>query len=284
MARVLVIVVTYNALPWIDRCLGSLEESSEKVDVMVIDNGSLDGTDEYVQDHFPRVEFVDSEENLGFGAANNIGFRYALEHDYEFVYLLNQDAWVEKDTIATLIACAGTGYGILSPMQMEGKGRKMDRRFEARCGRFIRQSSMKVVTVPFVMAAHWLIRRDALEMVGGFSPAFKHYGEDDNWIDRLHHFRMSVGVVPSAKAIHDRAQRRSSHEQKMKLKCVGPVVRISDPGRNFWLRCALEPLVMVGMSLKNFSLYPLKQIPVLVRRYPELRRLRLQSEKKKAFL
>lgn len=286
MARVLAIVVTYNAMSWIDKCLGSLEASSEPVDIMVIDNGSLDGTYEYVPDRYPGVIFVDSEENLGFGAANNIGLRYALNHDYEFVYLMNQDAWVGKDTIEKLVAAAKPAFGILSPVQMSGKGRKMDKRFAAKCGKYLKEArkDAKVVEVPFAMAAHWLIGRKALETVGGFSPAFRQYGEDDNWIDRLHHFGFVVGVVPSATAVHDRADRKPTKEQKMNLKCISTVVKLSNPSHKFVGRCFSEPLELLGMTVKNFSLAPVKYIPTLVKRYKELHRLRQESLEKGAFL
>ena len=286
MAKVLAIVVTYNAMAWIDKCITSLKESSQPVDVLVIDNGSLDGTNEYVPDRYPEVEFLDSEENLGFGAANNIGLRYALNEGYDFVYLLNQDAWVGTDTLEKLVKAWKPAYGILSPMQMSGKGRKMDKQFAKKCGKLIKKApkDKPVVEAPFVMAAHWLIPRSALETVGGFCPAFKQYGEDDNWIDRMHHFGFVVGVVRDAKAIHDRADRKPTTEQRMRLKCVAPVVKILNPAHSFAGRCITEPLELLGMTIKNFSGIPVKSIPGFVKRYKEFRALRKESLEKGAFL
>ena len=99
MIKILAIVVTYNGMEWIDRCLDSLLCSTLRPDVFVVDNGSTDGTQEYVHSHFPEVFFRQNETNLGFGRANNIGLRFAIEGGYSHVYLMNQDAWVEPDTI-----------------------------------------------------------------------------------------------------------------------------------------------------------------------------------------
>ena len=97
--RILTIVVTYNGLKWMDSCLESLRRSECPTDVMLIDNCSTDGTPDYVKEHFPEVNLVQSDANLGFGQANNVGLKYALEHCYDYVYLLNQDAWVMPDTL-----------------------------------------------------------------------------------------------------------------------------------------------------------------------------------------
>lgn len=289
MAEVLAIVVTYNAMPWIDKCLGSLSKSSHKADVIVVDNCSYDGTQEYVSEHFPEVRLVRNTANEGFGAANNIGLRYALENKYDFVYLLNQDAWVEKDTIATLIGSWNPKYGVLSPVQLDAKG-KMDPNFRKKCGRYLRKADNAVdgekliVRVPFVMAAHWMLSRQSIETVGAFSPAFRHYGEDENYVDRMRRFGLRAGVVPAARAIHDRSDRKVPKERRMRLKCISSLVKLSDPGRCFFWRTLVEPVRLFGMTLKNFSTVPFKYISELTARYGELKALRKESRKKGAFL
>ena len=134
------------------------------------------------------------------------------------------------------------------------------------------------------MAAHWLVSRGALRKVGGFSPAFRQYGEDDNYIDRLHWHGFSCGVVPAASAVHDRSGRSLPKEGRMRLKCVAPVVKLSNPGGCLPLRLLAGPLELAAMSVKNLSAYPLRQIPALLRRYPELIRLRAASKAEGAFL
>lgn len=281
MAKVLAIIVTYNGMRWVERCLGSVRAAG--IDAVVIDNGSSDGTAEYIAEHFPEMQLVLPGSNLGFGAANNIGLRKALDGKYDFAYLLNQDAWLEADTIDKLLAAASPEYGILSPTQNNANG-KIDRRFGKKCKKAVGDFIDGVVEVRFVMAAHWLVSREAIEAVGGFSPAFKQYGEDDNWIHRARYFGYKVGVVPAAKAVHDRAERSVSKEAKMKLKCVATVVKVSNPCNCLAFRYIAEPFELLCMAVKNASCYPLKFIPTLLGRYGELTRLRAESKRRGAFL
>ena len=158
--------------------------------MIVVDNGSTDGSQEYIRTHFPEVELIENKENLGFGRANNIGLKKALEDNYEYAYLLNQDAWIFPDTFEKLIAVsqAHPEYGVLSPMQLKADGRH----FEDKFGRNVISRRQEfspffiddmffqrvgdVYEVSFVMAAHWLIPAKCLLTVGGFSPTFPHYG------------------------------------------------------------------------------------------------------------
>ena len=289
MARVLVVIVTYNALKWVKKCLNSVEKSTLPADVLVIDNGSTDGTLPLIRTDYPRTRIIETGENLGFGAANNRGLRIAHDECYDFVYLMNQDAWLQKDTLEKLVVAHKPEWGILSPEQLNAHG-KRDKRFRKKCGKYV-DAALKgyhndtlVVEVPFVMAPHWLVSREAIATVGGFSPAFTQYGEDDNWIDRLHFHKMRCGVVPAASAVHDRGGRKLPREKKMQLKCIATVVKVSDPNRNWrWVRVR-EVLELVGMGLKNFSAIPWKFIPELRSRFPELKELRDASMEKRAFL
>lgn len=284
MARILAIIVTYNGMQWIDRCLGSVRDAG--IDAFVVDNGSTDGTVGHIRDRFPEARLTVSKTNLGFGAANNLGFRAVLAEGYDYAYLLNQDAWLEKDTISILLSATAPEYGILSPIQTDAEG-QLDKRFAKKCGRTLKSAqadSHGVKEVPFVMAAHWMVSRSAIEKVGGFSPVFTQYGEDDNWIHRAHYFGFKTGIVPGAKAVHDRADRKPSKEARMNLKCVSTVVKLSNPCNCLALRKAAEPLELLGMAVKNGSLIPVKYLTALLRRYPELTLARAESKQPGAFL
>ena len=93
------VIVTYNGMKWVERCLDSLRQSTYPITPIVIDNLSTDGSKEYIPSHFPEVIWLPQEKNLGFGQGNNVGMRYALEHDADYVLLLNQDAYLHKDSI-----------------------------------------------------------------------------------------------------------------------------------------------------------------------------------------
>lgn len=291
-SRILTIVVTYNGMRWVDRCLGSLHISETPTDVLVIDNGSNDGTVEYIAENYPEVKLVKTGANLGFGRANNIGLSYALEKGYEYVYLLNQDAWIYPDTFGTLIKAMeeDRAIGILSPMQMAACEDRPDPRFEKRCPRRAfrdlksRWRSGKVYDVGFVMAAHWMISRECIQNVGGFSPAFTHYGEDDNYIHRAVYKGFRIGIHSGAKAIHDREMRPRSKEASMKLKCVASVVKVSNPLKKLWFRKIYQPIELLAISIRYGSGYVFGYIFTLIRSYRQLKAWRTESLDDGAFL
>ena len=289
MPKILAVVVTYNAQKWVKKCFRSLTSSSLPVDVLVVDNGSSDETLPMIRADYPDVRIIETGENLGFGAANNIGLRIVLDEGYDFAYLINQDAWLEHDTLARLLEAYKPGWGILSPMQLGAYGRR-DHRFNQKCGPYIdaalrrHYSKTLVVEVPFVMAAHWLVSREAIETVGGFSPAFKQYGEDDNWIDRLHYHGLHCGVVPESRAVHDRSSRYMTRDKRLELKCIAAVVKVSNPSRSFgWMRFR-EAMELIGMGFKNHSLVPWRFIREFRSRLPELKEYRDASLQQGAFL
>ena len=128
---VLTVVVTFNAGPYIVHCLESLRASSVETQVIHVDNGSTDGTTELIQSRFPDMELIQSTKNMGFGKANNIGVRNALAEGFDYTFLLNQDAWIQNDTLSKLISFhkGHPQYGILSPLHLNEKGTAIDPKF-----------------------------------------------------------------------------------------------------------------------------------------------------------
>lgn len=253
---------------WIDRCLYRLTG----LPVLIVDNGSSDGTVEYVLENYPDVELIVSPENIGFGAANNIGLKRVRDKGFRFAYLLNQDAWIDRKDLELMMDNWPEGYGIISPVQKSADG-KLDPRFAVKCGRQFSDALKKgksIAEVDFVMAAHWLLSRETIEKVGGFSPVFHQYGEDDNYIDRVHYHGLKVGICTQAQAVHDRGDRPFPKEKRMRLKCISTLVRLSDPSSNRTLKMLWSPLELIGMAIKNGSAIPLKYIPELLKRYPEI--------------
>ncbi|HMH22010.1 MAG TPA: glycosyltransferase family 2 protein [Puia sp.] len=217
------IIVTYNGLTWIAKCLDSLAQGSYPCPVLVIDNGSTDGTLAYIEENFPHIRLIRSEKNMGFGQANNIGLKMALEEGAEHVFLLNQDAWVEVDTIRDLVAAQveNPQFGILSPLHLNGLANALDSYFAG----YLMQSDLKewtsswllgwpehplIVDTHFVNAAAWLISAGCLRRTGGFDPIFFHYGEDLNYAQRVLFHGFRIGIHTGARICHDREQRIAS--------------------------------------------------------------------------
>lgn len=285
--KLLVVIVTYNGTKWLDNCLGSVIDSSIKGDILVVDNGSTDGTIEYLKTNYPDIKLFLSQSNLGFGQANNIGMRYGVENDYDYIYLLNQDAWVERDTFHKLIEVnkANPNFGILSPLQKTAAKASLDRNFSIFCPPTMISDALcgdlkELYQANFIMAAHWMVSRKCVESVGGFSPTFPHYGEDDNYIDRCHNLGFKVGIVTSVSAVHDRENRTMTEKQRLYRGYIGNLVMLSD----FTTR--MKFLKFLNNSLMQFVNNPksAKYFFKILFNYGKIRKNRRISKNGSAFL
>ena len=126
-SKVFIIIVTYNGLQWLEKCLNS----TIPYPVIIIDNHSTDGTPGFVKDNYPNVILFEQNENLGFGKANNIGISHALKLGAEYVFLLNQDAYLFPNTIQELLLIQkyNPDFGVISPIHLNGKGESLDKNF-----------------------------------------------------------------------------------------------------------------------------------------------------------
>ncbi len=215
MPKVFAIIVSFNGLHWYNQCIGSLINCETPIQIIVVDNGSTDGSVEFLKQNYPEVLLIQNKENLGFAKANNIGFRYAIDHGADFVFLLNQDAWVEKNTLSVLLTSfeEKENIGIVSPIHLNGSYSALDYGFGYNVGaEFISDAFLgKMKTYyerPFINAAAWLISKDCIETVGGFDTLlFKHYGEDDNYCQRVLYHGFQVVINTRCTICHDREDR-----------------------------------------------------------------------------
>ena len=253
--KVLVIIVSYNFEPWIDRCLGSLAESSYPADVLIIDNASKDCTVSRIRKDYPHLRLIASPTNLGFGRANNIGMQIALKEGYDAVFLMNQDAWIAKDAINILVDSYHNHpeYGILSPVHLTASEKTLDPGFSSytriqEIAQLPRRES--IVPLAFVNAAFWMIPTNVLRQVGGFSSLFYHYGEDKDYINRLTFHGFKVGYVPRAFGCHDREYRPMSHQKFLHTEFVYHLSEYANANHHFVKAFALGVLAPVKKALK----------------------------------
>lgn len=209
-----VIVVTYKGRRWYDKCFSSLQESTISVHVVVVDNTPGEEDANYIREHYPEIHIIKTTENLGFGRANNLGMRYALDHDCDYVFLLNQDAWLDApDTLSKLVIVAERNpeYGIVSPIHLNAEHTALNmslgigahQRNEQLLSDLYLDMVGDIYETNYVNAAAWLLPRGTLETIGGFCPLIFHYGEDDDYINRCRYHGIKIGVVPVAKITHD---------------------------------------------------------------------------------
>jgi N-acetylglucosaminyl-diphospho-decaprenol L-rhamnosyltransferase len=213
------VVVTLNALPWIERCL----ESVRGLETIVVDHGSTDGTLELVRERFPGARIVE-QENRGLGAGWNAGMRAA---GGQYFLILNADAWVVGDAVARLLAFAEAHprAGLVGPrlrnpdgsLQRSVRGfptpwrlateyfflRKLAPRSRALnafyAGGFGHAEPREV---DWLRGACMLVRREAVGEAGPLDEEFFLFAEETEWCFRLREAGWRIWFCPEAEVVH----------------------------------------------------------------------------------
>jgi N-acetylglucosaminyl-diphospho-decaprenol L-rhamnosyltransferase len=219
VADVSVVVVTWNALPWLEQCL----ESVRGREVVVVDHGSTDGTVAFVRERFPDVRVIE-QENKGMGGGNNAGMRAV---DGRYFFLLNSDAWVLGDALDQLVefADAHPEAAVVGPKLLNTDGTlQRSVRGEPTLWRlateylFIRKLAPRskrlnplyrgdfdhdrVAEVDWLFGPALLVRREAADAVGLFDEDFFMFSEEVDWMTRFRRAGWTVVFFPDAEVVH----------------------------------------------------------------------------------
>jgi N-acetylglucosaminyl-diphospho-decaprenol L-rhamnosyltransferase len=219
MSDVSVVIVTYNALPWIEQSL----ESVRGVETVVVDNGSSDGTVAFVRERFLEVVVVE-QENRGLAAGWNAGLERTTGR---YVLLLNSDAWLDPGSLDALVAFADAhpDAAVVGPRlrNLDGTLQPSVRGFPtlwrlATEYLFLRKLAPRsrvlnafygsgfahdeVHEAEFLMGAVWLVRRAAIDEVGPADASFFLFSEEVDWAYRFRQAGWRSLFYPGAGATH----------------------------------------------------------------------------------
>jgi N-acetylglucosaminyl-diphospho-decaprenol L-rhamnosyltransferase len=219
MAEVSVVVVTWNALPWVERALESVRGN----ETIVVDHGSTDGTVELVQEQFPDARLI-QQENKGFGGGSNAGMRVATG---DWFLLLNSDAWATDGALERLLAFgeANPEAAVVGPRLRfpDGRLQRSVRGFPtlwrlATEYLFLRKLAPRSqalnafygdgfdyerpLEAEFLMGSVLLVRREAADTVGLFDEDFFMFSEETDWCYRFRQAGWKVLFTPDAEFVH----------------------------------------------------------------------------------
>jgi len=226
-----IVVVNWNGAHLLGPCLASLSRLERPAHVVVVDNGSTDGSREVVAAS-PAVEWVALGENVGFAAANNVGMRRALAEGATWVAIVNTDVQLEPDWLDELVA-AGESHpevGILGGLLLfaddpavvnstgivlDRFGRARDRDFEVPLARVATRDG----PVLAVSGGAALYRAASLRRAGLFDPAYFAYYEDVDLSLRAAALGIGAWYVSAARGLHGfgRSFGRGSPRQRFLL-------------------------------------------------------------------
>ncbi len=219
MPSVSVVVVTFNALPWVEQALESVRGN----ETIVVDHGSTDGTLELVRERFPETRVIE-QENKGLGGGSNAGMRVASG---DWFLLLNSDAWATEGALERLVVfgeehaeAAVVGPKLRYPdgrLQRSVRGfptlwrlateylflRKLaprSRLFNAFYGDGFKHD--RPYEAEFLMGSVLLVRREAADTVGLFDEDFFMFSEETDWCYRFRQAGWKVLFTPDAEFVH----------------------------------------------------------------------------------
>lgn len=232
MPKVFVIVLNFNGKEDTRDCLDSLKSliaDRGSVEIVVVDNGSTDGSVEAIKKQilgskFP-VHLIENQENLGFAGGNNVGIKFALEKGADFVLILNNDTFVDPNLVGQLLRVAGPDKkaGVLGPKIYFASG------FEYHQGRYKPSDLGKVIwyaggktdwenilfshrgvdevdqgqydqveETGFVTGCAMLVKKEVFEKIGFFEERYFAYLEDVDFCERAKKAGFKLVYAPSA--------------------------------------------------------------------------------------
>jgi GT2 family glycosyltransferase len=115
------VILTWNQAALTGDCLASLaEQDYDNFHAVVVDNGSTDGSSRHLREAFPWACIITLEENIGYSPGNNVGIRYALQQQPDYIFLLNNDTVIAPDMLRRLVDVAESeaDIGVTGPTML----------------------------------------------------------------------------------------------------------------------------------------------------------------------
>ena len=236
----IVIVVNWNGKRFLDDCLTALERQTyPNFGVILVDNGSTDGSVEFVRERFPRVDILGLPDNVGFAGANNRAMTQALAARAQYIALLNNDTKADERWLEHLVRvmASGSDIGICAskmlrmddPRILDSTGHmfKWGRIFERGHGEVDARQYDDKLDIVGACAGACLYRREMLEDIGLFDEPFGSYYEDAELSWRACNRGWRARFVPESVVLHHRGGTTRSDrrlEREMKTRYAMNVV------------------------------------------------------------
>jgi len=227
--KVSVIIVSYNVVNLLEKCLNSLiNECNLSLDIWVVDNNSYDGSVDMVKNKFMQINLIENRENLGFASAVNQALKLC---DGDYIFLINPDAFIKKNSIEKLVDFLRENpeAGAVAPkiLYPDHSLQLSCRTFPTITTQFLESSYLfklfpkseffgqyfmswwnhnSIKEINWASGSALMIRREALNEVGFLDEKMFMYSEDTDWCYRCWKKGWKIYYLPEAKIIHYDAQ------------------------------------------------------------------------------
>ena len=214
---VVVLTLNWNGLQDTIECLESIRRLTyPNYRVVVVDNGSTDGSADAFRQRFPEVTVIQNASNLGYAKGFNTGLDYAFAHGADYVLVLNNDTIVDPEAVTALVRVAeqdpgigfvsGKVYSFAQPETLQTAGRESDPVMLV--GRHVGGSEVDVGQCDverdydFVDDVFLLASCQVYQSVGGYNPNFFLYYEETDWCARVRRAGYRIAYTPNARIWH----------------------------------------------------------------------------------
>jgi len=226
--RVTIIILNWNGISDTLECLESVTELEyPEVQVIVVDNGSTDGSPSCIRQRYPSVTLLETGKNLGFTGGNNLGMRKALEMGADYLWLLNNDTVLERDTLKNLVEVTEKSPEVWlaspiiffhdAPDQLQFHGSYIDWKKK----RIVKLEGEESFPGYGEDVSLWgtalLIKRTAVERAGYLNDKYFAYHEDEEYCMRVARAGYRCVVVPEARIFHKNSRSTGSIESPLQV-------------------------------------------------------------------
>ncbi len=268
-----VVIVNYNVKYYLEQCLESVfasELNGAEMEVIVIDNASKDGSQEYISSRFPQVKYVYSEENMGFSRANNCAFEMVKG---DFVLMLNPDTMVGERVFSQVIAFmkAHENAGAVGVKMINSEGVFLPEskrgvptlwvsfcKFAGLCKLFPKSkffngyylgflNENETQKVPVLAGAFIMTKRSVLDRVGGLDERFFMFGEDIDFSVRISEAGYDLYYYP-VKILHYKGESCKKNRSVFVMQFYDAMVLFYKKyyGKKWW---EIIPIVWLGAQI-----------------------------------
>jgi GT2 family glycosyltransferase len=276
-----IIIVNWNTKEFLLPCVRSIFENEQRMgwEVVVVDNGSKDGSADEIRETFPFVNLIENERNLGFSKAINQGLQKASGR---YALLLNPDIQVKDGAIERLVSFmdAHSDVGVAGAQLLNSDGSKQNSiaNFPSLATELLNKSLLRwlfpkkfpgkeirysgPVEVDSVIGACMMVRRDALDWVGLLDEDYFLFLEETDWCYRMKRAGWKIYHVPQAEVYHFQGKSAETEKKKAKVEYYRSRYHFFKKNRGnlqwfillsgLMIRLAFELLMMTVASLVTF--------------------------------
>ena len=247
--NVAIILVNWNSFPLTADCIRSIDEIAyEDFDIIVVDNGSSDQSVSLLKVAFPYLILIESPENLGFTGGNNLGMQYAIEKNYKYQLLLNNDTFVKPDFLEILVSYMDEHptTGLIQPLIYFNHNRSivwnggsyynpwLGYAYTANYDQLLKPENNQIKEVDWVTGCAFFTRTEVLKKTGLLAANLFIYYEDVDLSFRIKKAGYQLIFHPQS-VIYHIAGMSNRNQSKGREGFVNPIVHYLNVRNRIWL-------------------------------------------------